>query len=452
MLIPYGTVRRARRFPWVTCGIIALNALVHLCVTAAMQQANARGDLLWFKEFADEWGFRGDAPGRLHTLFTMMWIHDPLGGVLPLHILTNMWALLVFGPQVEDALGHVWYAVYYLAGGVFANLALWGMLSLAHVNQSLPTVGASGAVMAVLGMFAVRFYSTPVTSLFLFIPGVRLPAAVLLALYIGLADIRPGLLETFVNRSAAGVAHWAHIGGFMGGALVGCLTGVVRHARREYLVERPVRSAEERRERLRDLRRLVEGTRHDPEARLRLATLLDAESRTLPEAAKQYEAAIREFVLDGELARVCAAYDAYCEGGHGFGEISPEVSAAVGAAYEKRGRDRAALYVYQSLAVAEGAPARLTEQALVRVIGLARDASDARRAAWAYDRLRVEHPMSPWLDWAKERLEALGPAGEAADHAAALPGRGAADDGLPPAGVKTGRIESADDENGVRGE
>ncbi len=451
MLIPYGTVRRVRRFPWVTCGIIALNALVHLFVTAAAQQAAARGDTLWFKRFADAWGFRGDAPERVYTFFTMMWIHDPVS-FLQLHLLYNMWALLVFGPQVEDALGHVWYGVYYVAGGVFANLALWGMLSLAHVNQSLPTVGASGAVMAVLGMFAVRFYSTPVTSLFLFIPGVRLPAAVLLALFVGLADIRPGLLETFVNRSSAGVAHWAHIGGFAGGALAGCLFGIVRHARREYLVERPVGSPEERRERLRDLRRLVEKTRHDPEARLRLATLLDAERHTLPEAAKHYEAAIREFILDGELVRVCAAYDAYCEGGHAFAEISPEVSAAVGASYEKRGRSRAALYVYQSLCVAPDVPPRLVEQALVRVIGLAHEPSDLRRAEWAFARLKAEHPLSPWLEWAERHIASLAQMPPSEPGSEPLPGAGASHDGLPPAGVEIGDIGRPNHENGVRGE
>lgn len=399
MLIPYGTVRRARRYPWANWSIAALNIVVY-CYTVALLPDR-------FMPFVDTWAFRADRLDRVYTLFTMMWLHDP-SSLLHLHLLGNLWALLVFGPQVEDALGSVRFACFYVAGGVLANLAQAGMLALAHVNASMPTIGASGAVMAVLGLFAVRFYSTPVKAVFIVVPGLRLPAVVFLALYVGLSDIRPGLLSTFAYHDASGVAHWAHIGGFLAGAAAGVLTGVVGQAKREYLVERPLEQGHDRRTRQQDLRLLLANGTHDPEAHLRLATLLDADEQTLKQASHHYAQAIRQFVLDGAFERVCAAYDAFCEGGHSFEDLDPEAAGAVAGSYERLGRKDAALYVFHHLATQPSAPPRLAEQALVRTAALSLDLGDRHRAAWALGRLREEYPLSAWSEWAERESRALG--------------------------------------------
>ncbi len=160
-------------------------------------------------------------------------------------------------------------------------------------------------------------------------------------------------------------------------------------------------------ERLHELRGLVADGGHDPEAHLRLATLLDAEERTLPVAARHYATAIRQFVLDGALERVCAAYDAFCEGGHPFEHLDPEVGGAVAAAYEKSGRKDAALYVYHHLATQPTASPRLAEQALVRTASIALELGDLPRAGWALERLGEEFPFSAWTEWAQRQRSVL---------------------------------------------
>lgn len=397
MLIPYATVRRKTSLPWANWSIAALNIIVYCYILGLGREG--------FVAFVERWALRADHPERVWTWFTMMWLHDP-SVPLHLHLIGNLWALLVFGPQVEDALGALRYTLLYVGGGLFACLAHVVMSLAAGVEEAFPTLGASGAVMGVLGLFAVRFYSTPVKALLFVIPGVRLPAVVFLAIYIGLSDVRPGLIASFAEGEASGVAHWAHIGGFLGGALLGALTGGVRSGKREYLVERPVDSKDERSARMRELREHLAATAEDAEAHLRLATLLDGDSRTLTLAPRHYAQAIRQLVLEGELTRVCAAYDAFCEGGHSFDELDPEVSGFVAAAYERLGRKDAALYIYHHLATRSGVPARLTEQALARTASLGIELADRERARWALDRLEEDFPMSAWTEWAvRQRAE-----------------------------------------------
>jgi membrane associated rhomboid family serine protease len=147
----------------------------------------------------------------LSSIFVAMFLH---GGWL--HIAGNMLYLWIFGNNVEDRLGRLTFIAFYLLGGVAAML-----LQLAFdPGSTIPTVGASGAIAAVLGAYLVLFPHARVTTLviFYFITVVEVPAAFLLVAWFVL-QLFSGVGQLGVQL-AGGVAYWAHVGGFAFGFLV----------------------------------------------------------------------------------------------------------------------------------------------------------------------------------------------------------------------------------------
>ena len=132
------------------------------------------------------------------------------------HFAFNMLFLWVFGDNVEDRFGHVRYALFYLAGAVFAGSAHL----LAHPTSIVPTIGASGAIAAVMGAYFVLYPKAWVTSVILPFFWIRfsVPALLYLAVWFGMQLYR-GTAALEGEASAAGVAWWAHAGGFAFGAL-----------------------------------------------------------------------------------------------------------------------------------------------------------------------------------------------------------------------------------------
>ena len=150
----------------------------------------------------------------LASIFVAMFLH---GGWL--HIAGNMLFLWVFGNNVEDRLGYVVYPLFYVMGG----LAAAGLQIAFDPSSTIPSLGASGAIGAVLGAYAVIFPGARVTTLviFIFITVVEVRAAFLLVAWFLLQVFSgAGQLGTNVN---GGVAFWAHVGGFAFGAIVGWL-------------------------------------------------------------------------------------------------------------------------------------------------------------------------------------------------------------------------------------
>jgi membrane associated rhomboid family serine protease len=135
-----------------------------------------------------------------------------------LHIFGNMIFLAIFGPTVEDAMGRVRFVVFYLLGGLVAL----GAQVVADPSSTGPTLGASGAIAAVLGGYLVLYPRARVLALVLivfFFTLIEVPAVFLLGfwflsqLYLGLAGLAGG-------PNSEGVAYFAHIGGFAFGVLV----------------------------------------------------------------------------------------------------------------------------------------------------------------------------------------------------------------------------------------
>jgi membrane associated rhomboid family serine protease len=141
------------------------------------------------------------------TLITSMFLH---GGLM--HLLGNMLFLWVLGDNVEDALGHRRYVVFYLVCGVLAALAHAAM----EPGSTIPMVGASGAISGVMGAYLVLHPKARIKVLVSYFI-VWLPAFVVLGVWIVFQVISAGAAA---GGAGGGVAWWAHIGGFLAGMLL----------------------------------------------------------------------------------------------------------------------------------------------------------------------------------------------------------------------------------------
>ena len=194
--------RRPTRMPAVTASIIAVNALVFLL------------ELLRGETFITSWSLvpADIVAGRhLFTILSSMFMHGSFS-----HILGNMVFLWAFGPEIEDLMGRGRYLVFYLLGGLAATFAQVA----ADPTSTVSNLGASGAIAAVLGGYALLYPRARVLTLFFFffIFFLEIPAMVLLGLWI-FTQFLPavGQLAAPDIEGGGGVAYWAHIGGFLFG-------------------------------------------------------------------------------------------------------------------------------------------------------------------------------------------------------------------------------------------
>jgi membrane associated rhomboid family serine protease len=153
--------------------------------------------------------------GSLFNIFTSMFMHAGLA-----HLGGNMLYLWIFGDNVEDRLGSIKYLLFYVIGGVVASLTH----ILTNPNSTIPTVGASGAIAAVLGAYLVLFPGQKVLTLIplgFWLRMTMLPASLVLIVWFALQFFQ-GVL-TLGGPDVGGVAVWAHIGGFVSGVVLGQL-------------------------------------------------------------------------------------------------------------------------------------------------------------------------------------------------------------------------------------
>jgi len=204
----------SRRRPIVNTGLIALNVLVFLFETLVLgSDALNRFAYRWGLVPAEFWQV-GNLRAWL-TLFTAMFLH---GGWW--HLISNMLALYIFGDNIEDRVGHVRYLFFYLVGGLAAS----GVHLVAYSESTLPTVGASGAIAAVLGAYLVLFPQARVLTLipiFYFIRMLEIPAFIYLGFWF-VSQLFNGIFALAAADvfQSGGVAWWAHIGGFVFGLII----------------------------------------------------------------------------------------------------------------------------------------------------------------------------------------------------------------------------------------
>ena len=193
--------RRPRHFPAITALIIAINVVVFL--TELM-----RGDA-----FVLKWSV---VPAEIiaghHwiTILTAMFLHGSWS-----HIVGNMVFLWAFAPEIEDAMNPVRFALFYLSGGLVAMVAQIA----ASPSSTVPNLGASGAIAAVMGAFLVTYPRDRMRSLlviFIFVTVTRIPAALLVVVWFLIQLLNAGAVA---NVQTGGVAYLAHVGGFIFGVV-----------------------------------------------------------------------------------------------------------------------------------------------------------------------------------------------------------------------------------------
>jgi membrane associated rhomboid family serine protease len=146
--------------------------------------------------------------------FTSMFLHGSW-----LHVLGNMLYLYIFGDNVEDYLGHFKYLVFYLLTGLIAMATQVAV----NLHSTAPTVGASGAIAGVLGAYFVLYPRARVLTWFfeLLILVVWVPAWIILIYWFFLNFLSGTATMLAIHRqNMGGVAFWAHVGGFISGALM----------------------------------------------------------------------------------------------------------------------------------------------------------------------------------------------------------------------------------------
>jgi len=148
--------------------------------------------------------------------FTAMFMHGSWD-----HILGNMLFLAIFGKNVEDAFGHLRYLAFYVAGGFVASMtqALVTLLAGSAADGRTPTLGASGAIAAVLGAYFVLYPNSRVLTLVLVFL-VRIPAWVFLGIWFLYQFVEGNFGLLAASANGGGVAFFAHVGGFVFGYLV----------------------------------------------------------------------------------------------------------------------------------------------------------------------------------------------------------------------------------------
>ena len=203
--IPLRSTERVYSVPKVTAGLIAVNAAIFLYqVSLPAYELN---------RFVTQWGI---VPDQLHlaSLFTSMFLH---GGWL--HILGNMLFLWVFGRNVEDLIGGSRFLALYLVSGIAAGI----VHVITNAYSPLPTIGASGAIAGVMGAYLIKFPRSHIVTLFpiiIFFTTLEIPAALLL-LYWFLIQFLSGIGSLGeADYTGGGVAWFAHVGGFIAGAIL----------------------------------------------------------------------------------------------------------------------------------------------------------------------------------------------------------------------------------------
>lgn len=208
----------SRTTPLVTRGLILVNALVFFFELALTPEALQQVFYLF-----------GIVPARYTHPQWAAWVGFPVDNYWPLlthqflhggwtHFLGNMWTLWIFGDNVEDRMGPVRFLIFYLLCGVAAGIVQ--MLSDPH--STVPCIGASGAISGVLGAYLLWY---PHARLIMLLPIFFLPyffeiyAALYLVWWFAI-QLFSGTLSLLAPGQSGGIAWWAHIGGFVAGAVL----------------------------------------------------------------------------------------------------------------------------------------------------------------------------------------------------------------------------------------
>jgi len=206
----------ARTFPYVNIGLIVINAVFFIYQMSYGPAADRLIFTLGFipARFIAQQGENLLNPAGFLPVFSSMFLHANF-----IHLVSNMWMLLIFGDNVEDCMGHGRYLVFFLLCGIASVFAQ----AVSNPQSAIPMIGASGAISGVLGAYFLTYPQAriltliPIIILFYII---ELPAYFFLGFWFVLQFIQGSLYSLNSEQLAGGgVAWWAHVGGFTAGVL-----------------------------------------------------------------------------------------------------------------------------------------------------------------------------------------------------------------------------------------
>lgn len=161
---------------------------------------------------------------EIATLITSQFLH---GGLM--HIAGNMLFLWTFGDNIEHDLGHVKFLIFYLVCGILAGLTHWFF----GMQSGVPTVGASGAIAGVMGAYIIKYPKARIVTLLplgIFWTTIRIPAMYFLGFWF-IQQAISSVASLGIADNMGGVAYWAHAGGFIFGAILGPMLGLMNDKR-----------------------------------------------------------------------------------------------------------------------------------------------------------------------------------------------------------------------------
>lgn len=216
-MIPIRDIIPRREFPFVNYSIIVINILIFLYEVSLPE--GLLNDFFYLfglvpARFSHpEWAyFNGLYIDNYWPFFTNMFLHGSW-----FHLISNIWTLFIFGDNVEDRLGHFKYLIFYILSGLAASITHF----IFNIDSTIPAIGASGAIAGVMGAYLIMFpYSRIVTLIPIFIIPffIEIPAIIYLGIWF-YTQIVSGTFSLMANQNAAGIAWWAHIGGFVFGMI-----------------------------------------------------------------------------------------------------------------------------------------------------------------------------------------------------------------------------------------
>ncbi|MEL6927890.1 MAG: rhomboid family intramembrane serine protease [Cyanobacteria bacterium J06600_6] len=223
-MIPINDENPTSTTPVVVYALIAINVVVFL-----HQMTLGRGVEGFFQLYAV-------VPQQLSASFNGISVNQPVPEILTLitsqflhgglmHIGGNMLFLWTFGDNIEHDLGHAKFLLFYLACGVLAALTHWFF----GMQSGVPTVGASGAIAGVMGAYIIKYPKAKIVTilpLFIIFTTVRIPAVYFLGFWF--VQQAFSSVASLGMPEGGGVAYWAHSGGFVFGAVLGWMLGLLR--------------------------------------------------------------------------------------------------------------------------------------------------------------------------------------------------------------------------------
>jgi membrane associated rhomboid family serine protease/Tfp pilus assembly protein PilF len=283
-MIPIGTDLQRRKFPAATLAIIGINILIFI-----YEMLMPRESLLWtFKNLS----FGPDTRNPFSP-FTSMFLHGSIG-----HISFNMLFLWIFGSPVEERIGSKLFLLYYFGAGLAAGIVNIVMEVIARPGSTIGAIGASGAISGIMALFLYRCYYSKLKMVInpILLPRqINIPVIPLVLIWL----FQNVIMGIFSMSMPTGVAHWAHVGGFAFGIIIGRVKRYGHEGRIEQLRSAIVKKLEKGggwKSAEKELLKLLKVAPHDAEVNHDLARLYAGNNENKM-AERHFQAAIQRYFV-----------------------------------------------------------------------------------------------------------------------------------------------------------